>query len=71
MQTNPEFPPTHRPIPACPAPAFCAAARLIVNNPGYYAGRPIARRLAWTVLMAERGKDCDQSRLAMMQSGRV
>lgn len=67
MQTNPET----RPIPACPAPAFCAAARQIVNDPATYNDRPIARRLAWIALLAERGKSADQARLAMMQSARV
>lgn len=67
MQTNPET----RPIPARPAAAFCDAARQIVNDPATYAAHPIARRLAWIALMAERGKSADQARLAQMQSGRV
>lgn len=67
MQTNPET----RPIPTRPAEAFCAAARQIVNDPVTYANHPIARRLAWIALMAERGKSADQARLASMQSGRV
>ncbi len=67
MQENPET----RPIPACPAQVFCDAARQIVNDPATYHDHPIARRLAWIALLAERGKSADQARLAMMQSGRA
>lgn len=65
MQTNPET----RQIPAMPAPAFCAAARQIISDPAYCSTRPLARRFAWIVLMAERGHTCNQFRIAEMQAG--
>jgi hypothetical protein len=54
-------------IPAArPTPVFCANARQVVANPEQYADRPLLRRLAWMVLMAERGRVVDQNILAGM-----
>lgn len=61
--------PVNRPVPARPAPQFCANARQVVTDPARYRDRPIIRRLAWIALMAERGNAVDQLRLAQMQAG--
>jgi len=53
-------------LTARPTPVFCANARQVVANPEQYANRPLLRRLAWMVLMAERGQVVDQNSLAGM-----
>jgi len=51
---------------ARPSPVFCANARQVVANPEQYAHRPLLRRLAWAVLMNQRGRIVDQTILAGM-----
>jgi len=51
---------------ATPSAQFCADARQVVANPIQYADKPMLRRLAWVTLMAQRGLQVDQSRLAQM-----
>ena len=54
-----------------PTPQFKTDARRIVTNPEQPAGRPMLRRLAWGVLMAERGNKVDQTRITQMQTSQI
>ena len=51
---------------ASPGAKLCADARQVVANPEQYAHRPLLRRMAWMMLMTERGCMIDQGRLAQM-----
>jgi hypothetical protein len=54
-----------------PTNQFKIDARNIVTNPEQHAGRPLLRRLAWGVLMAERGNKVDQARITQMQTHQI
>lgn len=54
-----------------PTQQFKDDARSIVTNPEQHAGRPLLRRLAWGVLMAERGNKVDQARITQMQTHQI
>jgi hypothetical protein len=54
-----------------PTDQFKTDARRIVTNPEQHAGRPLLRRLAWGVLMAERGYKVDQARITQMQTHQI
>jgi len=43
-----------------------ADARQVVANPEQYVNRPLLRRMAWAILMSERGHSVDQARLSRM-----
>jgi hypothetical protein len=54
-----------------PTEQFKTDARNIVKNPEKHAGRPLLRRLAGGVLMAERGNTVDQARSTQMQTHQI
>jgi hypothetical protein len=54
-----------------PTDQFKTDARRIVTDPEQNAGRPLLRRLAWGVLMAERGYKVDQARITQMQTHQI
>lgn len=55
----------HRPT-APTTQANLAHARQVVGNPEQYAHRPMLRRMAWMILMDDRGCAVDQGKLAQM-----
>lgn len=48
-------------------PTLQLDAREVVNDPARFADRPSLRRLAWVILMSERGHRVNQLRVAVMQ----
>jgi hypothetical protein len=66
MRNSPTFP-----IEGEPTDQFKTDARRIVTDPEQHAGQPLLRRLAWGVLMAERGNKVDQARITQMQTHQI